>query len=148
MNSYLKPLTDELTDSWDDGLTTENEKFYVALICIACDRPAAHKIGGFLGYSSSHACSYCIKHFPYDKTMKKFDYYGFNISPLRLHLDHKRLWLKAKTQTERDILEKRHGSTFSKINLLPYFDSIYQLALGPMHNLFEGTAKRVLKRYG
>ena len=34
MNSYLKPLTDELTDLWDDGLTIENEKFMLHLFAL------------------------------------------------------------------------------------------------------------------
>lgn len=55
-------------------------------------------------------------------------------------------WARAKTQSERSAIEKEHGSRFSQLNLLPYFDTIRQIALGPMHNLFEGTAKRVLKK--
>ena len=152
INTYLKPLVDELLDLWEDGVSIRGMKFNVALVCIACDRPAAHKIGGFLGagHSSNHACCYCTKNFPYDKTIKKMDYSGFNsFAPLRNHIDHKNHgseWIRAKSKSERDTIEKIYGSRFTQLNLLPYFDSINQIALDPMHNLFEGTAKRVMKK--
>lgn len=36
-------------------------KCRAALVCIACDIPAAHKLCGFKGHSCNHACSKCLK---------------------------------------------------------------------------------------
>ena len=92
-------MVDELLDLWEDGVSILGIKHHVALVCVACDRPASHKIGGFLGHSSSHACSYCIKIFPFDKTINKLDYSGFDsLAPLRDHQEHKRHgceWIKS-----------------------------------------------------
>ena len=149
MNSYLKPLTDELLDLWEDGIRIQGNLVYVAAICIACDRPAACKIGGFLGHSSTFACSYCKKKFEYNKDWKKIDCSGFDSYPPRTHIDHKRngaSWLKAKTLAERTEIEEKFGCRFSQLSLLPYFDCIEYIIIDPMHNLFEGTAKRMLKK--
>ena len=127
MNSYLKPMTDELFDLWEDGIVIEGSNSYVALICVACDRPAATKIGGFLGHSSSHACSYCCKKFSYIKKWKKIDSVGFTSYTKRKHSDHKKfggMWLRAKTQAERNKIEQEHGSRFSQLSLLPYFHRV------------------------
>ena len=56
------------------------------------------------------------------------------------------MWLRAKTQAKRNEIEQEHGSRFSQLSLLPYFDCVEFIILDPMHNLFEGTAKRVLKK--
>ena len=74
---------------------------------------------------------------------------GFTSYTKRKHSDHKKfggMWLRAKTQAERNEIEQEHGSTFSQLSLLPYFDCVEFIILDPMHNLFEGTAKRVLKK--
>ena len=137
-------MTDELLDLWEDGLTIGEKILYVALTCVACDRPA-----GFLGHSFNHACSYCHKHFHYNNEWKKIDYYGFHHSTERTHSDHKKCggeWLRAKTQADRNMIEKQHGSFFSQLTVLPYFNCIENIVVDPMHNLFEGTAKRVLKK--
>ena len=120
MNSYLKPMTDELFDLWEDGIVMEGSNSYAALICVACDRPAATKIGGFLVHSSSHACSYCCKKFLYIKEWKKIDSSGFTS-----YTKQNVLWLRAKTQAERNEIEQEHGSRFSQLSLLPYFDSSF-----------------------
>ena len=114
---------------------------------MACDRPAAAKIGGFLGHSSKHACSYCTKVFPYNNKWKKIDSSGFNVFPECNHADHRKngtKWLQVKTQAERKLIENKFGSRFSQLCMLPYFDSVHHIIIDPMHNLFEGTAKRVL----
>ena len=68
INSYLYPLVDDLLDLWHDGITvtTNNEAatYRAALLCVACDLPAAHKVCGFLSHSSSHSCSKCMQIFP------------------------------------------------------------------------------------
>ena len=120
MNSYLKPMTDELFDLWEDGIVMEGSNSYAALICVACDRPAATKIGGFLVHSSSHACSYCCKKFSYIKEWKKIDSSGFTS-----YTKQNVLWLRAKTQAKRNEIEQEHGSRFSQLSLLPYFDSSF-----------------------
>lgn len=49
---------------------------------------------------------------------------------------------KAKTQTERDILESPLGVRFSKLCEIDYFDPVRMSIVDPMHNLFQGTAKK------
>ena len=59
INSFLKPLVDELIDFWD-GVIIEDDrlpggivKLRVALLALCCDVPAARKCGGFAGHSAA-----------------------------------------------------------------------------------------------
>ena len=52
LNSYLCPLVDELLDLWDNRINVFGDSGLVtvraALLCAACDTPAARKLRGFL----------------------------------------------------------------------------------------------------
>ena len=49
-----------------------------ALICTACDIPAARKVSGFLGHSVYHACSLRLKTSPTKVFGDKADYSGYD----------------------------------------------------------------------
>ena len=53
--------------------------------------------------------------------------------------------LNSKTKTERQEIESSTGYRYTVLLELPYFDAARMLAVDPMHNLFLGTAKHVLK---
>ena len=82
--------------------------------------------------------------------MGKIDYSGFSqVHSPRTHAAHKAAgsrWIKTRTLSERHAIESETGSRFSQLNLLPYFDSINFSVIDPMHCLFLGTAKHVLKK--
>ena len=71
LNPFLKPMVDELKEFWDPDVrlyTAESPKFkllfIIALMCVACDIPAARKCCGFKGHSANYGCSHCKKVFP------------------------------------------------------------------------------------
>lgn len=149
VNSYIWPLVDELLGLWRKGMEIGDKTVHAALLCVACDLPAAHKVCGFLSHSSHHACSRCKKFFPFNEELRKIMYSGFTEShPSRMQSDHKAAgikWLSATTASARNEVEKSYGSRFTKLNLLPYFNCIQFTIIDPMHNLFLGTAKHVMK---
>jgi len=60
INSFLKPLVDELQDFWagvkltvctESCKITENVK--TAILCVTCDMPAGRKTCGFLGHTAT-----------------------------------------------------------------------------------------------
>ena len=60
INSFLKPLVDELVVLWEEGVMLRHsgslfvpECFKAALLCVACDMPASRKICGFTALISS-----------------------------------------------------------------------------------------------
>ena len=59
INSFLKPLVDELIDFWDGVIIADTLlpgglfKVLVALLALCCDVPAARKCGGFAGHSAA-----------------------------------------------------------------------------------------------
>ena len=59
INSFLKPLVDELIDFWDGVIIADTLllggmfKVRVALLTLCCDVPAARKCGGFAGHSAA-----------------------------------------------------------------------------------------------
>jgi hypothetical protein len=59
----LDPLVQEIIEL-DKGLNITNIKVRARLLCVACDVPAARKIGGFLSFSACYGCSKCLKLFP------------------------------------------------------------------------------------
>ena len=59
INSFLKPLVDELIDFWDGVIIADTLllggmfKVRVALLALCCDVPAARKCEGFAGHSAA-----------------------------------------------------------------------------------------------
>ena len=48
--------------------------------CLACDVPAARKVGGFIGHRGYRGCSRCLKMFPTEHFGDYNDYSGFEKS--------------------------------------------------------------------
>ena len=153
MNSYLRPLVKELNALWTDGIQVfrpsgESCSIFAALIATVCDIPATQKLMGFTGHNSSHCCWKCNEIFKYNESLGRVDFSGCNNGHLRTHQEHKTNALKtleANTPTERSTLEINAGSRFTEFMHLQYFDCIRFTIIDPMHNLFMGTAKRILQ---
>ena len=153
INSYLGPMVDDLLSLWK-GVVISISSFSQpkvvrgALICVACDIPAARKVAGFLSHSATLGCSKCLKEFSGGFGQK--DYSGFNCSSWspRSNEQHraaiKRIQLCSnKTQCQK--LESECGCRYSVLLKLDYFDPVRMIILDPMHNLFLGSAKHVMK---
>ena len=68
INSFLNPLVEELLQLWMGVVLqinpSESLLIRAALICVACDIPAARKVCGFVGHSAHLGCSNSMKIFP------------------------------------------------------------------------------------
>ena len=69
LETFLGPCVDELNGLWKGVLISTSLyplplKVFAALICVAADIPATHKLCGFIGHPSYRACSKCFKYFP------------------------------------------------------------------------------------
>lgn len=79
----------------------------------------------------------------------KKDYIGFNKNewPERTQSTHMK-WveeiLNATTVADEECLERQYGVRYSALLELPYIDIVKMHIVDPMHNLFLGTAKRVM----
>lgn len=55
INSYLQPIISDLIDLWNDGISLTvgdtQKTIHAALLCVACDLPAARKVEPFLSFS-------------------------------------------------------------------------------------------------
>ena len=123
--------------------------YHGALILASADLPAVWKLCGFKGHSAHRGCSKCFKFFP-GSFKEKTDYSGFDrdLWPPRhneSHRIHAEMVCKAPTQSEQEKLATKYGVYYSCLLQLEYFDAIRFTAIDPMHNLFLGTAKHVLK---
>ena len=153
INSYLEPMVKELLLLWDGEhfqvhSFSDQQLVRGALICIACDLPAARKVAGFLGHSAAYGCSKCLKKFPGGFGPK--DYSGFDRSlwPARSNNAH-RAAIKdinnKPNKTQRNQAESKYGCRYSSLLKLEYFDPVRMVVVDPMHNLFLGSAKHLMK---
>lgn len=147
INSFLKPLVAELNMIWN-GITIKPNKLTVraALLCVACDLPATRKVCGFTGHASSHGCSKCTKVFV--GVVGQMDYSGFEAFPPRTNGQHRQQAQHILNQTtagEKAAMEQLYGSRYSELMALPYFDCVRYHIIDPMHNLFLGTSKHIMR---
>lgn len=62
---FLRVLVNELLRLWRDGVTLKTHRHpegrlvRVILVAIICDKPAAHKLGGFGSHSHKFFCTMC-----------------------------------------------------------------------------------------
>ncbi len=120
-----------------------------ALLCCACDIPAARKVCGFMGHAALKGCSKCLLNFPTAQFGEKADYTNINRSEWvpRTKADHKAkafTYRDAKTRADQKALEREYGVRYSILNELPYFDPPRMCVVDPMHNLLLGTSKHMI----
>ena len=154
-NTFLAPLVAELVDAWDPGFNlysyqspSELKRFKLALLCCGCDIPACRKVCGFLGHTANKGCNRCLKEFPGmvgQKLYGGFDRKSWKWRDRTTHLKHVKIIQSATTKTNKKLLESKYGCRFSVLLQLPYFDPIRMATVDPMHNLFLGTAKHMIR---
>lgn len=151
LNAVLKPIVDELISLWNGHRFWVKLKLTfvrVALLCVACDVPAARKVAGFLSHNAKLGCSRCLKQFPVSAFGERPDYSGFERDswPKR-NADQHRIQafdtLKATSESKRKEMERKFGSRYTELLRLPYYDCIRFVIIDPMHNLLLGTAKHM-----
>ena len=153
MNSVLNVIVDELITLWAGSWFWIKLKYTfvrVALLCVACDVPAARKVAGFLSHNATLGCSRCFKKFPVESFGERPDYSGFERDawPKRNNAQHRAEaldTLKATSESQRKEMERKVGCRYSELLRLPYFDCIRFVIIDPMHNLLLGTAKHMFQ---
>ncbi|OAD67603.1 hypothetical protein PHYBLDRAFT_151116 [Phycomyces blakesleeanus NRRL 1555(-)] len=120
-----------------------------ALLMVACDIPAARKTCGFTSHNSTCACYKCNRQFARVDGTTAVNYFGLKFSEWvgrtkEENRRHANLWKNAKTLTERKRLEIENGVRWSELHRLVYFEPVRATIIDPMHNLFLGTAKRMM----
>ncbi|KAL1928894.1 hypothetical protein VTP01DRAFT_1953 [Rhizomucor pusillus] len=155
-NNYLAPLLAELNVLYNgiDMKTYEHlgreVKVRAALMMVACDIPAARKVSSFSSRNTTKACHKYARSFHVFPGTKQLKYSGFDEtawiprSRCENMRDAKR-WLAAKTELEQKDLVRETGTRWSEPHRLEYFDVVRCTVIDPMHNLFLGTAKRMVK---
>ena len=152
-NTFLEPLVQELKALWacKERFSIYGSLFKrpikVGLVCVSSDIPATRKIGGFLGHMASQGCSRCKKHF---NSGNGLDFSGFdreNWQP-RNSSEHKQSAKRTLQETSPASQQKvcsELGARYSVLQELEYFDCIRYFVVDPMHNLYLGTAKHMMK---
>ncbi|CAB5180826.1 unnamed protein product [Rhizophagus irregularis] len=128
--------------------------YRAALIMIVCDTPAARKIGGFSSHSSKRGCYRCDHSFSTIQDSNtshwKPDFSNFNANlPQRSKEKHQSIAYKFKnsSSTIRNQIFTEHGIRWTPLIKLPYIDIQRFIVIDPMHNLYLGTAKRIMKKW-
>jgi hypothetical protein len=155
INHYLAPIVDELESLWD-GVTLNRtyechngKKIRAALILVSCDIPAARKICGHV--SALVSCHRCEKKANYENRQHNFAGMSdmnewFIPRNSSQHRENALGWRRCNSDADRKRFVKQTGVRWSELLRLPYFDPIRFLTVDPMHCLFLGIAKWIVKR--
>ncbi|XP_068716184.1 uncharacterized protein [Montipora foliosa] len=152
-NTFFEPLVKELQTLWacKERFAVHGSFFKraikVGLICVSSDIPATRKIGGFLGHMASQGCSRCKKDF---SSGQGLNFSGFDREnwPPRNSSEHKcsaKRTLDESSPAAQQKLCSQLGARYSVLQELEYFDCIRYFVVDPMHNLYLGTAKHMMK---
>lgn len=155
INPFLRPIVDELLQLWK-GISIcgkgvlSSYTVRAALLCFISDIPATRRVCGFPGFKATLGCSKCLKMFPCEGFGEPTDYSGFDrhdwvARTMSNHLKALEEIETATTLTEKTGLQKKYGAQYSELCRLPYFDIIKNHVIDPMHNMYLGTAKHMIK---
>ncbi|KAJ7301764.1 hypothetical protein DFH08DRAFT_992213 [Mycena albidolilacea] len=113
----------------------------VALVAVVCDKPAAHKLGGFGSHSHTNFCTMCWITQAMKSSPEAFQENGFCERTNAQHRELQKEYLKCTSKSARDAFVKRNATRWSELHHLPYFNICEMIVIDPMHNLFLGVVK-------
>src|SRR5947208_3236445 len=136
---YLPPSKDH----------SEVKKIRLAVICCANDIPAARKLCGHI--SAKAACYRCHKRANVVGRRSNFGGFDdisewFHDRDPEEHRTNAEAWRYCTTRDERDAHVSANLVRWSEMLRLPYFNPIRHLIVDPMHCLFLGIAKWIVKK--
>jgi hypothetical protein len=147
INHFLKPLVDDLQESYVTGVHytrtwkyPKGRKTRSALALIICDLPAARQALGFTGPQSANFCSYCKLQL---KDINNLNVEGWEARSCEEHRELAFKWRDAPSQAQRAQITSKYGVRYSEFLRLPYLDPIRNLCVDPMHAFFL----RILSRH-
>ena len=157
INHYLAPIVDVLLEFWHgfnlpvSSKHPTGKRIRLAVICCSNDIPAARKLCGHI--SALVGCHRCHKRAESNDYNKRANFGGFDDigewfreRSLDEHRRNAEGWLSCISNEER----KQHVSEthvrWSEMLRLPYFNLIRHLIVDPMHCLFLGIARWIVKR--
>ncbi|GET57088.1 hypothetical protein GLOIN_2v1786147 [Rhizophagus irregularis DAOM 181602=DAOM 197198] len=155
INHYLAPIIDELKSLWE-GVTLnqmyecqEGKRIRAALILVSCDIPAARKICGHI--SALVSCHRCEKKANYENRQHNFAGINemdewFTCRDSAQHRQDAIGWRRCNSDAARKRFVKQTGVRWSELLRLPYFNPIWFITIDPMHCLFLGIAKWIVRR--
>jgi hypothetical protein len=127
---------------------SSRKRIRAAIICCACDIPAARKLCGHI--SARVACHRCEKVANYDARNQP-NFGGFdnieqwfmarNVDEIR---NNANLWKECNTDDARKNHVSKTRVRWSELYRLSYFDSVQFPIVDPMHCLFLGIAKWIV----
>ncbi|TFY72264.1 hypothetical protein EVG20_g747 [Dentipellis fragilis] len=144
---FMWIFVNELLRLWKDGFLVKTRKFpqgrlaRVILVCVICDKPAAHKLGGFRAHSHTFFCTRCWIKQSEKATAASFERNGFQSCS---HAEQMRLakeYAQSATQSARDEFAQQNATRWCELARLPYFDVCHMIVVDPMHNLLLGLVK-------
>ena len=148
LNHYLRPLIDELSVSWERGVSYSRTANYpkgrltrCGIACAVCDLPAARKLSQSANHNSHFYCTVCNCF--HTKTLGRTDFESPDWMPKDVTALRKAAeeWKNASTAREQVNLFQRSGVRWSEMWQLPYWDPTRMLVVDLMHCLLEGLAQ-------
>jgi hypothetical protein len=145
LNHYIKPLIDDLVVSWDNGVRYSRTALHPtgritrsAIIAAVMDLPAARQTSQLASHSSHFYCSACQCF--HRSTMGRTDHEEWVIRNVQDMRSSATKWLHAPTAKEREDIFKKHGTRWSELWRLSYWNPTRQLVVDAMHCILEGHA--------
>lgn len=146
LNFYLRPLMNDMVDSWDLGIHftrtacfPDGRSTNSAIAVAVCDLPGARKAAQLLAPTSHYYCSRC-KCWHKD-TLGNTDVHRWVLRDPEEMRAQAQAWRGAPSQSERDRLATKNGIRDSELWRLPYWNPVQQLVVDPMHCLYEGVVQ-------
>ncbi|MBW0488646.1 hypothetical protein O181_028361 [Austropuccinia psidii MF-1] len=148
INNILKPTIDELLEIQKVKISTPSHphgrNVSIKLVALIGDIVATHKVAGFMSHSAKYFCSWCE---PQDHSREELILGKPRQKSSVLGASHR--WNNARTIKLQQKFAKSSGIRWSELNRLPYWDPVTSVALGIVHNWYEGVLRHhVLHRWG
>lgn len=152
LHHYLRPLVDQLYESWSDGVrftytdvdtklrddlsvpshrTTFDSRSAVA--AIVCDSPAGRTLMGFNTIKSHHFCF--IHNNPNLRFLGNTDFENWVPLENDILRNASSRWMNESSHAERKKIKLLYGAQYSEMWRLPYLDAPLQLIIDAMHGL-------------
>jgi hypothetical protein len=155
INHYIAPIADELASLWEGINLNRTYEFpngrniRVASILASCDIPAVRKVCGHV--SALVSCHRCIKQANYEDHQHNFAGMDdmdewFIDRDSDEHRQNALAWRRCNSDAAKRRFVRQTGVRCSELLRLPYFDPIWFIIVNPMHCLFLGIARWIMKR--